>query len=579
MIRLTILRNGHDTLVVTISSSGFGASQGQGQVWVGGAPATVQSWSDTQITAAVAAGAANSYASLQSNARPSRAEAFIARSRRFRFARSRSAPRDFSPGAGSAAVEVLQNGVVSPPGSFTVDTPQITGVTPASGAAGTLVTISGSGFGAAASGPVWLAGAAGQVTSWSDTQIQAIVAAGAVSGVVRVEQNGTWSNALTFTIPGGTAARLVPDILTMLVGDTHTLKAMSASGAALSGLTWTTSDATVVSLSSDDPPLLTAVAVGHATIKAGGASTDVTVSAGSPDSSGGLPQGTVLWTNAVSGVQKIVPAVPSANGVADVFAYQDGGAVTAIASDGTTAWTADLSQGFWSWDWVLPDFQGGLVAGLLDPSTGHFDRIVRYDGKTGAAAAAYAVTGSRDVYISAVHPDGTIFALVDDESSGAWSVIGIDSAGGGQKFSVPTGVDSWSDGAGIIAGDGYYYQPYARVDASDYNNGGGTQHNYIGVLRVGSGGDYQDIPLMDWTTRFQEVTGVPGVYPITNADSGIVATVDGDVDPNWGWGGSTDGDCDRWRRQPGGWADGAGPGGGAGTRSRGRLVHRVGRGR
>jgi len=51
--------------------------------------------------------------------------------------------------------------------------------------------------------------------------------------------------------------------------------------------------------------------------------------------------GTVLWSNFGngSGVYSIVPAVPSPNGVADVFAFQYDGTVQAITSDGTTAWT------------------------------------------------------------------------------------------------------------------------------------------------------------------------------------------------------------------------------------------------
>ncbi|HEX8817337.1 MAG TPA: hypothetical protein VF753_17720, partial [Terriglobales bacterium] len=58
----------------------------------------------------------------------------------------------------------------------------------------------------------------------------------------------------------------------------------------------------------------------HVTITAGGASADVTVS---PT----LALGTVLWSNPGdgSGVYKIVPAVPSSSGVADVFAFQNDG--------------------------------------------------------------------------------------------------------------------------------------------------------------------------------------------------------------------------------------------------------------
>ena len=47
---------------VTIAGSGFGASQGSGQVFLGTAAGVVQTWSDAQIVAAVGTGAATGYA-------------------------------------------------------------------------------------------------------------------------------------------------------------------------------------------------------------------------------------------------------------------------------------------------------------------------------------------------------------------------------------------------------------------------------------------------------------------------------------------------------------------------------------
>ena len=117
---------------------------------------------------------------------------------------------------------------------------------------------------------VLLGSAPGQVTGWSDTAVVATVAATAVSGVARIEQNGVWSNALTFTVPSGdNAVTLSPNLLTMLVGDTHTIQALNPSGQPVTGLTWTSSDPAIVSLSTADPPLLTALVVGHVTITAG----------------------------------------------------------------------------------------------------------------------------------------------------------------------------------------------------------------------------------------------------------------------------------------------------------------------
>lgn len=191
-----------------------------------------------------------------------------------------------------------------------------------------------------------------------------------------------------FTVTGP-AVTLAPNVLNMMVGDTAAIQALNAASQPIKGLVWTTSDSTVVSLSNNDPPTLTAVAPGQATITAGGASASVTVSANP------LPIGTVLWSNPGNGAElySIVPAVPSSTGVADVFAFLGDGSVQAIRSDGTTAWTADVSQaGATYLSPALADFEGGLVAstgpgpgvaGCIGPMS-----IVKYDGKNGSRAHA-----------------------------------------------------------------------------------------------------------------------------------------------------------------------------------------------
>ena len=83
-------------------------------------------------------------------------------------------------------------------------TPQITQALPASASAGTLVTITGSGFGASqASGSVSIGGAAAIVGTWSDTQITATVAVGAQTGAGSTSvtnANSQQSNAFNFTV-------------------------------------------------------------------------------------------------------------------------------------------------------------------------------------------------------------------------------------------------------------------------------------------------------------------------------------------------------------------------------------------
>jgi hypothetical protein len=238
---------------------------------------------------------------------------------------------------------------------------------------------------------------------------------------------------------------LTPNVLNLVVGETHSIQALNPAGQPITGLTWTSSDPTVVSLSSDDPPVLSALAAGHVTITAGTTTADVTVSAGA------LPVGTVIWSSPGngSGVTSIVPAVPSPSGVADVFAFQNDGTVQAITSDGATAWTADVSQAVNDPSGngkVVPDFQGGLVAWLSEWSaSASAGSVTRLDGMTGERLWTY--TPPDSTYLNwlpswyqspvAVHPDGTIFTVQYQQDVSHSEVVGIDPATGTQKFSVP----------------------------------------------------------------------------------------------------------------------------------------------
>jgi RHS repeat-associated protein len=136
--------------VITVHGSGFGAmftnlyvtSQ---VIFNGISTDNISNWSDTSITAVV----------------PSNAT--------------------------SGPLTVMQGGVVSNGVQFNVEPLSVTGVSPSSGPAGSLVTISGTGFGSSQSNStVDFAGTIAAVQSWSDTQIVAIVPPDAASGTVDV---------------------------------------------------------------------------------------------------------------------------------------------------------------------------------------------------------------------------------------------------------------------------------------------------------------------------------------------------------------------------------------------------------
>ncbi|PYT87372.1 MAG: hypothetical protein DMG36_25435 [Acidobacteria bacterium] len=467
---------------VTITGSGFGSAQGTGQVWLGSAPAQVGSWSDTQVVAIVATG------------------------------------------SNSGTAHVLQNGVWSNSVAFTVTggAPHITSINPNTGSGGTVVTIRGTGFGSSkGSGIAWIGATQASVNSWSDTQVSVTVGTSAVSGVVKIQQNGLWSNALTFTVPftSGTGGQVTlnPNVISMLVGDARSIQALGSNSQPVTGLTWMSSDTTIVTLSTDDPPFITAAAPGNATITAGGASADVTVYAGPA-----LPVGTVIWSNPATGsAAGFFPAVPSRTGVADVFAVPfNGGNAQAIRSDGIAAWTTSVPpSNFFNANFFFSDFQGGL-----DVWSG--TSIYRLDGLTGQSYPAYNATSTESQSIGfgepAIHTDGTIFTIdyacapdacgpsTSDTTDGAW-VVGVDPSTGTPKFRVPT--ENWTTqvsadafcsafGGGTvnehsfpanpmaIAGDGFAYTSYVSKDSVEQRKQAATEpfpvaaYTYFDALQV-----------------------------------------------------------------------------------------------
>jgi RHS repeat-associated protein len=132
--------------VITLSGSNFGANQGSNQVQFNGVSATVTSWSDTSITAAVPTNAT------------------------------------------SGPVTVVEDGVTSNGVQFTVlEALTVTGLSTTLGPAGSTVTITGTGFGGSQSNStvVFFPGVTATVNSWSDTQISATIPV-AASGPVGV---------------------------------------------------------------------------------------------------------------------------------------------------------------------------------------------------------------------------------------------------------------------------------------------------------------------------------------------------------------------------------------------------------
>src|SRR5207253_649712 len=206
---------------ITITGTGFGTSQGSGNVWLGSTYGVVVSWSDTQIVANVASGSKTGVA------------------------------------------QVLQGGVWSNTVNLTVSTPNITSVTPTTAMAGTQITITGTGFGTSqGSGNVWLGSTYGVVVSWSDTQIVANVASGSKTGVAQVLQGGVWSNTVNLTVSTPNITSVTPS--TAIAGTQITITGTGFGASQGSGNVWLGSTYGVV-VSWSDTQVVATVAIGSQT--------------------------------------------------------------------------------------------------------------------------------------------------------------------------------------------------------------------------------------------------------------------------------------------------------------------------
>jgi hypothetical protein len=187
--------------------------------------------------------------------------------------------------------------------------PSITSISPASGTIGTVVTLTGSNFGAAqGSSTVTFNSAAAPVTSWTASSIGVLVPPGTTTGnvTVAVTVSGAASNGWNFTLlPSLASVAVQPSIPGMLIGGTQQF---TATGTYTDGSTqnittlvnWTSNNSGVATVSASG--LATGIASGNATIAA---------SLGSVSSSVSL---TVDASSTAPSITVQVSPAPNANG-------------------------------------------------------------------------------------------------------------------------------------------------------------------------------------------------------------------------------------------------------------------------
>jgi alpha-tubulin suppressor-like RCC1 family protein len=234
---------------------------------------------------------------------------------------------------------------------------------------------------------------------------------------------------VTRTAPA-TSLTLTPESRTMLAEEAIVPSLLDQTGAVVSGATWSSSDAAVVSLSTDDPPVLSAEAAGTVTITATKdgltATAAFTVLAATS-----MPVGTTRWSVPPSTgmeIHRIIYAHRVAETVPDLFAvtrtpyvehpeYR----VQATQADGTVVWT-EVAPG----RPLFGDHAGGLVAAV--ERTGHLQRgvigLARFATPPGTQPWRYTSAGEigapfafTDTVPIAQAPDGSIYFVEETGES------------------------------------------------------------------------------------------------------------------------------------------------------------------
>lgn len=209
-----------------------------------------------------------------------------------------------------------------------------------------------------------------------------------------------------------TALELTPTARTLLVDETTTLALTDEFGTIVTEATWSTSDPEIVSVSGDDPPVLTALQAGNVVItvaKSGlSATAELTVVAGTT-----LPHGTTRWSMSAAGVTVAMGMVSNRLdlSVPDLFSVETSGTTTVVRgvmADGETAWLASAPG-----EPIMADAFGGLIAGTNGASDhlygDYFSSLIRFGGPHGSPGWRYDSPGT--VNRPAQAPDGTIYTI------------------------------------------------------------------------------------------------------------------------------------------------------------------------
>ncbi len=310
-----------------------------------------------------------------------------------------------------------------------------------------------------------------------------------------VETFGSTQASVVVTVTPPTSLSLTPATLSLMVGDSRTLKLADQNGSAVTGANWTIDNTAVLSLSTDDPPVITALNPGTAKVTAalGSLSAQTTINVYLPGSNGGFPPGTVKWSVApASGFtpSAMLQAVPTAGNTPDLIAIESNNSfprisiIRGLTADGQQIWQAPLTQYVTPTDpnlnYVLccvtiPDSLGGTVSistALVDNTP--YSSLTSVNGQTGLMGWQYVSPGAIYPGVLDTHfansADATF--VVETLADGPGTVFG--DAMPASRHSYLVGFDSATGNIveRLLLPTGHYHDEYGGPNRiNDYDNG------------------------------------------------------------------------------------------------------------
>jgi hypothetical protein len=222
---------------------------------------------------------------------------------------------------------------------------------------------------------------------------------------------------LAGTLPAPTSLQITPTGVNMLVGQTQQFTAVDEQGRPRNDATWTVSDTSLTTITTDAEPVLTAVAVGQVTLTAnvGGISAQMQVNILSGTS---LPPGTVRWSAPpIPGFTtvKILQAVPASANTPDLYSVEENAngsrLVRAFTAEGRQMWQKTLDE-YGPFADPVPDGFGGLVLRVY----ANQDGLVDLDGVTGAQVWRHDSPAGLDTRL-AIRQDGAVSTVEQGSES------------------------------------------------------------------------------------------------------------------------------------------------------------------